>query len=99
VNQFSPIVMMDRQSVPFLVFARGRKNYHAIKADTMIRIASIETLRGLAPVLRKGEPYPPRRAASYWLNHDHRTITGRAMRVLRGLVSRKKRGARNAPLP
>lgn len=91
MEKFEPVVLRDGHSTPFLVFAKGRKLYHAVTADTMIRIASIETLRGLVPLERRGEPYSPRRAASFWLNHSVRPITARAKVVLRGLVARRKR--------
>lgn len=92
MEKYGPVVMMsDFGSVPYLVFAKGRKLYHAITADTMIRMTTLETLRGLRPLERKGKPYPPRRAASHWLNHDHREFaSARAKAVLRGLVARKK---------
>lgn len=90
MTKLQPVVLQNQNSVPFLVFAKGRKLYHAVTADTMIRVVSLETLRGLDQVMRKGEPYPPRRAASHWLNHDHRVITQRAKAILRGLVARKK---------
>jgi hypothetical protein len=91
-RKFTPVVMMPKgSSVPYLVFAKGRARYHAVTADTMIRLVKLDTLRGLVEIRYKGKPYPPRRCASFWLNHGHRPITGRAKAVLRGLVARKKR--------
>lgn len=87
-----PIVLSDHHSRPFLVFARGRKLWHAVAVDTTISIVSLPSLAGLDPVLYKSKPYPPRRAASFWLNRDHRPITDRARAVLRGIVARKPRG-------
>lgn len=75
---------------PLIVFAKGRTKYHAIAArDTDIALVTLDTLRGLRELERRGEPYPARRAASFWLNHDHRPITKRARQILRGLVARR----------
>lgn len=90
---FEPIVMLDAHSVPYLVFRKGRRLFHAVTADPRIRIVSLETLRGLRLAHRKGQPYPPRRAASFWLNHSVFPITARAKAVLRGLVRRQPREA------
>jgi hypothetical protein len=85
-----PVVLADEHRRPVLVFARGRTKFHAVVAtDTAITLAKLETLRGLVSLERRGEPYPPRRAASFWLNHDCRPITKRARAVLRGLVAKK----------
>lgn len=89
---FNPQVMLDEHARPLIVFARAPRSlrYHAVAArDTDIALVELETLRGLRPLERKGEPYPPRRCASFWLNHDHRRPTKRARQVLRGLVARK----------
>lgn len=90
MQKFNPVVLQDGNRNLFIVFARGRLLYHAVTADTVIRLVSVPTLRGLDQVERKGEPYPVRRGASFWLNHDHRPITSRARKVLRGLVARKR---------
>jgi hypothetical protein len=85
-----PVVLADEHRRPVLVFARGRTKFHAVVAtDTAITLAKLETLRGLVSLERRGEPYPPRRAASFWLNHDCRPITKRARAVLRGFVAKK----------
>ena len=76
---------------PVLVFRKGRKLYHAIAArDDSIGLVTLESLRGARPLERRGEPYPPRKAASFWLNRDFRIVTKRARQVLRGLVARKE---------
>jgi hypothetical protein len=86
-----PQVLIDHNARPLLVFRRGRTKYHAIAArDTDIALVTLDTLRGLAPLKRRDDEYPPRRVASFWLNHDHRHITKRARQVLRGLVARKR---------
>lgn len=91
---FIPQVMIDASARPMLVFARGRTKYHAVAArDTDIALVTLDSLRGLRVLERKGSPYPPRRCASYWLNHDHRKPTKRAKSVLRGLVARSKSSA------
>ena len=86
-------VLIDGNATPYLVFAKGRVKYHAVVAgDRSITLVALDSLRGMRPLQRKGQPYPPRRAASFWLNRDHRTITKRARSVLRGLVARKAEG-------
>lgn len=79
---------------PLIVFRKGRTKYHAVQAtDSGITLVTLDSLRGLVEVKRKGEPYSPRKAASFWLNHDHREVTKRAKQVLRGLVARKAKAA------
>ena len=86
---YNPQVFVDHNSRPVLVFDKGRTKYHAVAAeDTKITLVSLDSLRGLVECQRKGQPYPPKRAASFWLNRDHREITKRAREVLRGLVAR-----------
>lgn len=82
----------DNANRPALVFRKGRTLYHAVVAThDAIKLETFATLRGLEPVLtRDGVEYAARRAASRWLNHDHRPIAKRALAVLRGLVARKK---------
>jgi hypothetical protein len=83
-------VLADEHRRPVLVFARGRTKFHAVAAsDHAIRLVALDTLRGFVELSRNGEPYPPRRAASYWLNHASRPITKRARAVLRSLVTKK----------
>ena len=90
MKRYGPLVLQDQNSRPVLVFAKGRVKYHAVVAtDQRITLDALDSLRGLKPVERKGQPYSPKRAASFWLNHDHREITARARQVLRGLVSRE----------
>lgn len=89
---YQPQVMLDRNSRPVLVYSKGRIKYHAVLADSKIRLVELESLRGFAHAMRRGEPYPPKRAASFWLNHDHREITKRAKDVLRELVARRADG-------
>lgn len=91
---YNPQVLVDEHRRPLIVYAKGRIKYHAVAAeDTRITLVELDSLRGLTQALRKGEPYPPRRAASFWLNRDHREITKRAKDVLRSLVSRKQEAA------
>jgi hypothetical protein len=90
MKTYGPEVLRDANGRPLLVFAKGRTLYHIIEAcDSTIRVNKIPTLRGLRPLELRGNPYPPRRAASFWLNRDHRTITPRARSIMRGLVARK----------
>lgn len=92
MTQVTPQVFLDHNARPLLVFRKGRVKYHAVAArDTTIALVTLDTLRGLRPATRKGEDYPPRRAASFWLNHDCRHITKRARQVLRAMVARKER--------
>lgn len=94
MKTFTPQVLVDANGRPLIVFAKGRLLYHAVAArHTDIAVVTLETLRGLREVQRKGEPYPPRRCASFWLNKDHREVTKRARQVLRGLVARKPQEA------
>ena len=73
-----------------IVFAKGRALFHVIEAtDSAIKVNTLPTLQGLQPVELHGGPYPPKRAASFGLNKDHREITPRAKQILRGLVVRK----------
>ena len=90
MKTYQPAVLVDRNGRPLIVFAKGRAKYHAVVAtDHSITLAKLDSLRGLAELQRKGEPYPPRRAASFWLNRDFRDVTKRARRVLRSLVARR----------
>jgi len=91
----TPAVYFDANRRPLLVFSKGRVKYHAVAVeDRAITLTTLDTLRGLVEATRRGEPYPAKRAASFWLNHDHRPCTKRAKQVLRGLVARKsKEGA------
>lgn len=91
MKTFPPKVYIDHNARPLIVFARGRKLYHAVTArDSDITIASLDSLRYLRPLTRKGVEYPARRAASFWLNRDFRIVTKRARQVLKGLVARKE---------
>lgn len=93
---FIPQVLADG-SRPLIVFARGRTKYHAVAArETDIALITLDSLRGLHELRRKGEPYPPRRAASYWLNHDYRPVAKRAKAVLAGLVARRPKAEARA---
>lgn len=90
MEKIAPVVLLNFRSEPCLVFAKGRKNFHAVAAQgRVIHLVTFDTLEGLRPAERKGKPYPPRRAASFWLNHSSREITKRAKQVLRGLVKRE----------
>jgi len=82
-----------------LVFRKGRTLYHAVVAGPdEIKLETFSTLRGFSLAQYKGDAYAPKRAASQWLNHDHRSITKRARAVLRGLVARRpKEGLTIAP--
>jgi hypothetical protein len=93
-ERYAAQVLVDANSQPYLVFAKGRTKFHAVTAkDRTIALVALPTLRDLRPLLRRGEPYPPKRCASFWLNHDHREVTKRTKQVLRGLVSRKSADA------
>ena len=90
MTDFTPQVLLDSNARPLIVFRKGRVKYHAVAAgDTSITLVELDSLRYYRPLERNGVPYPPKRAASRWLNHDHRTITKRAERVLKSLVARK----------
>ena len=82
-----------------LVFRRGRTLYHAVVATSdAIKLETFPMLRGLVLAQYKGDEYAPKRAASRWLNHDHRPIAKRARAVLRGLVARRRgEGLTTAP--
>ena len=92
--RFTPQVLVDGNARPLIVFAKGRSRYHAVAArDADIALVTLDTLRDFRSLERRGEPYPVRRAASFWLNHDFRAPTKRARQVLRGLVARKQAAA------
>ena len=95
--RFVPQVLVyideDYARRPMLVFRRGRVLYHAVVAmHNEIKLETFESLRGFAPLQHRGEDYPPRKAASFWLNHGQRPIAKRARAVLRGLVARRPKG-------
>ena len=93
-SPFAPQVLVDGNARPLIVFAKGRAKYHAVTArDNDIALVALDSLRGLRALERRGEPYPARRAASFWLNHGFRAPTKRARQVLRGLVARRKGSA------
>ena len=93
-TRYHPQVLRDGSGRPVIVFRKGRRLYHAVAAqDNAITLVTLDTLRGYVPLTRKGEDYPARRAASYWLNHDFRPISKRAAQVLRALVARKGKTA------
>ena len=87
---FTPAVFLDRSRRPLIVVRHGRTKYHAVAANGSIKLVALDTLRDLTPALLRGEPYPPKRAASYWLNHSSRAMSPRARAILRGLVARGK---------
>ena len=89
--KISAQVFRDGNGRPMIVFAKGRTLYYAVVAGDTIKLDTLNTLRGLVPLEYKGSEYPPKRAASYWLNHSTREITKRAIAVLRGLVARQPR--------
>ena len=89
-----------------LVFRKGRTLYYAVVAKrSAITLETFPSLRGFDPLpvglANCDGIYQPRKAASFWLNHDHRPITTRARAVLRGLVARRPKesltAAKNAP--
>ena len=93
-NPFTPIVLLDARSDGHLVFARGHKHYHAVAAQGgVIHLVTLESLRGMRPIEHKGKPYPPKRAASIWLNHSNRAITKKAKSILRAFVARNREAA------
>jgi hypothetical protein len=61
--------------------------------DSVIKVVALESLSGLVELQLRGAPYPPRKAASFWLNHDHRPVAKRAKMVLRSFTQRKKENA------
>lgn len=89
MSNYPAAVYLDHNAQPLIVFARGRTKFHAVEAGVIIRLVQLDTLRGLREAIYRGDPYPPRRAASFYLNHTNREITKRAKCVLRGLVARK----------
>jgi len=94
MKTFDPVVLLDGHADPYLVFGRGRLLYHAIHAhDHTIHLVTLKTIADLRPALHKGKPYPPRKAASFWLNHSMRQISSSRLRkILKGMVARKKGG-------
>jgi len=86
---FTPQVLRDANGRPYIVFGKGRILWHAIKVDSNIALAKLDTIRGMPEILYKGAPYPVRKAASFYLNHDHREITPRAKAILKALVRRQ----------
>jgi len=105
--RFTPQVLVYRdeeENVRYvaLVFRKGRTLYHAIVAKrNAITLEAFPTLRGFDPLpvglANCDGIYQPRRAASFWLNHDHRPITARARAVLKGLVARKPKEGLTTP--
>lgn len=90
MKPYTAQVLVDGNGRPLIVFAKGRIKYHAVSArPTDIAVVTIDTLRGYRELTRRGEPYPVRRCASFWLNHDHRPLTKGARRILRNLVTRQ----------
>ena len=97
--RFAPQVLVyrdDEENVRYvaLVFCKGRTLYHAIVARrNAITLETFPSLRGFDPLpvglANCDGIYQPRKAASFWLNHDHRPIAKRARAVLRGIVARK----------
>ena len=95
MKRLTPQLYRDGHGTPLLVFGRGRKYFFAVRPETTIKVVRLETLRGLVELERKGKPYPPRRAASYWLNKSARDVTKAAKAILRGLVARRDNGGNN----
>lgn len=94
MKTYGPEVLRNANGRPLIVFGKGRALFHVVEATgSAIKLATVPTLRGLQPVELRGNPYPPKRAASFWLNKDYREITPRARSILRGLVARKVRAA------
>lgn len=94
MNAYGPAVLRNANGRPLIVFGKGRTLFHVVEAArSMIRLNKLPTLRGMQPVELHGSPYPPKRAASFWLNKDYREITPRAKSVLRGIVARKAKVA------
>ena len=80
-----------------LVFRKGRTLYHAVVAGPdEIKLETFDTLRGFTLAQYKSDDYAPKRAASRWLNHDHRPIAKRARAILRSIVARQPRGLTTA---
>lgn len=92
MKAFDPVVLLDGHADPYLVFGRGRKLYHAVHAhDHVVQLVTLPSLDGMRPALYKGKPYPPRKAASFWLNRSRREIASRRLKqILRGMVARKR---------
>ena len=91
MNAFPTAVYLDHNAQPLIVFSKGRTKFHAVAANGTISLVTLDTLRGLREATYRGDAYPPRRAASFWLNHGQRPITKRAENVLRALVSRNRK--------
>ena len=90
MNAYGPEVLRNANGRPLIVFGKGRSLFHVVEAtDSAIRLTTVPTLRGLQPLELRGNPYPAKRAASFWLNKDYREITPRARSILRRLVARK----------
>jgi len=89
--RFVPQVLRDANARPFIVFNKGRTLWNAVEVNDKIKLVKLDSLRDLQPMLLKGEPYPPRKAASFYLNRDHREITKRAKAILKALVCRQPR--------
>lgn len=93
-RNFNPVVLQDHNRRPLIVFAKGRTLYHAVAVEhDGITLVKLDTLRGLTPVAKgvhaPDDPYPVKRAASFYLNKTWRPCTKRAKAVLKGLVARK----------
>lgn len=57
-------VFRDQNSKALLLFKRGRKNLHCLMIAPPVRVVKLEKIeeRHFTPLLRKGEPYPLKRA-------------------------------------
>lgn len=93
MNSYQPTVYLDQNAKPLIVFGKGRIKYDAVAARDDIALVKLDTLRDLRELHHNGAPYSPRKAASFWLNYDFRTVTKRARQVLRGLVARQRKPA------
>jgi len=78
----------DANSKAVLLFKRGRTKLHCLMIAPPVRVVKMEKAeeRGFTPLLRRGEPYPLRRAVRQFRKAGATLgITAKAREVLRGI--------------
>ena len=92
MKNFQPVILLDYNTRPYLVYAKGRIHYRAVSAanEALIKLVKLDDIRFMRQAMYKGQPYPPKRAASFWLNHATRPISDGAKVVLKHFVQRKQ---------